>query len=234
MAKAFDFPVPPVAMIPVAGHAGSYPVRRVFCVGRNYAAHAAEMGFAVDREAPFYFSKSPSAITLSGATVPYPPGTANCHHELEFVVAIGTPLFKAYPDEAESAIFGYATGLDMTRRDLQIAARDKGRPWDLGKDFENSAIIGPITPAAMFGPVANQEIVLKVNGQIRQAARLSEMVWKVPELLVHLSGFYHLGPGDLLYTGTPSGVGPVEPGDRLMGTIEGLEPVVLEIAGAQE
>lgn len=234
MAKAFDFPVPPVAMIPVAGHAGSYPVRRVFCVGRNYAAHAAEMGFAVDREAPFYFSKSPSAITLSGATVPYPPGTANCHHELEFVVAIGTPLFKASPDEAESAIFGYATGLDMTRRDLQIAARDKGRPWDLGKDFENSAIVGPITPSASFGPVANQEIVLKVDGQIRQAARLSEMVWKVPELLVHLSGFYHLGPGDLLYTGTPSGVGPVEPGDRLMGTIEGLEPVVLEIAGAQE
>lgn len=234
MAKAFDFPVPPVAMIPVAGHAGSYPVRRIFCVGRNYAAHAAEMGFAVDREAPFYFSKSPSAITLSGATVPYPPGTANCHHELEFVVAIGAPLFKASPDEAEAAIFGYATGLDMTRRDLQIAARDKGRPWDLGKDFENSAIIGPITLAAMFGPVANQEIVLKVNGQIRQVARLSEMVWKVPELLAQLSGFYHLGPGDLLYTGTPSGVGPVEPGDRLIGTIEGLEPVVLEIAGAQE
>ncbi len=234
MAEAFDFPVPPVAMIPIAGHAESYPVRRVFCVGRNYAAHAAEMGFVVDREAPFYFSKSPSAITLSGATVPYPPGTANCHHELEFVVAIGAPLFKASLDEAEAAIFGYAAGLDMTRRDLQIAARDKGRPWDLGKDFENSAIIGPITPAAMLRPVGNQEIVLKVNGQIRQAARLSEMVWKVSELLVHLSGFYHLGPGDLLYTGTPSGVGPVEPGDRLIGTIEGLEPVVLEIAGAQE
>ncbi len=231
MATAYCFPVPDVPAVPVVNIGGRYPVRRIFCVGRNYAAHAAEMGFAADREAPFYFTKSASALVLSGAAIPYPPGTANCHHEMEFVVALGAPLFQASPAEAEAAVFGYAAGLDMTRRDLQFAARDKGRPWSFGKDFENSAVIGPITPSARFGAVGEQAIALSVNGEIRQQARLSELIWSVPELLAYLSGYYHLGPGDLLYTGTPAGVGPVRPGDRLLGTVEGLEPVNLEIAG---
>lgn len=230
---AYCFPVPDVPAVPVAGSGELYPVRRIFCVGRNYAAHAAEMGFAVDREAPFYFTKSASALVLSGAAIPYPPGTANCHHEMELVVALGAPLFRASQEDAAGAVFGYAAGLDMTRRDLQFAARDKGRPWALGKDFENSAVIGPITPAARFGGIGDQAIALSLNGEVRQQARLSELVWSVPELLSHLSGYYHLAPGDLLYTGTPAGVGPVQPGDRLVGTIDGLEPVELEIAGAE-
>lgn len=227
----FSSPVWP--SVPVRGETAEYPVHRIFCVGRNYAAHAAEMGVEVDREAPFYFTKSALAILPSGRTFPYPPGTANFHYEMEFVVAIGKPAFRAPIDEAMDAVYGYATGLDMTRRDLQLVAREKGRPWDLGKDVEGSAVISPITRAADFGDVRDQRIQLRVDDELRQDARLSDLVWSVAELVSDLSKFYHLAPGDLIYTGTPAGVGAVTAGARIHGSVEGLDPVDL-IVGAPE
>ncbi|MCZ0732975.1 fumarylacetoacetate hydrolase family protein [Phreatobacter sp. AB_2022a] len=221
-------PAPPVA-IPVDGDGRLLPVGRIFCVGRNYADHAREMGVEVDREAPFYFTKPADAIVRSEAAIPYPPGTADYHYEMEFVVAIGTPVHAVPPTRALDAVFGYATGLDMTRRDLQLEARAKGRPWDLGKAFEQSAVIGPVTRREAFGAIGGQTIRLTVNGAVRQEARLSDLVWSVPELVSHLSRFYHLAPGDLIYTGTPAGVGAVAAGDRLDGTIDGLAPVRLTI-----
>ncbi len=227
------FELPPVPVIPVVGEASGFPVHRIFCVGRNYAAHAAEMGFAATRDAPFFFTKTPAAICHSGAAILYPPGTANCHYEMELVVAIGGPAFRIAEADALTVVLGYGCGLDMTRRDLQIEARELGRPWDLGKDFENAAVIAPITRAAAFGPVANQRIALAQNGAVRQDARLTELIFSVPELIAYLSRFYHLQAGDLLYTGTPAGVGPIAPGDVLRGEIDGLAPVELTIAPAE-
>ncbi|QKV20080.1 fumarylacetoacetate hydrolase family protein [Oricola thermophila] len=223
------FDMPELPAIPVRGADRTFPVRRIFCVGRNYAAHAAEMGHEVDREAPFYFTKSPFALAHSGATIPYPPGTGNFHHEMELALAIGKPVFRAGPEEAARAIFGYACALDMTRRDLQQAERVKQRPWDLGKDAENSAVVAPITRAAEFGAVGDQRIHLEVNGRTRQDATLAEMIWKVDEIISHLSGFYHLAPGDVIMTGTPAGVGPVVAGDRITGGIDGLDDIALTI-----
>jgi len=227
------FAVPAAPLVPVEGEAGTFPVRRIFCVGRNYAAHAAEMGNEVDREAPFYFTKSAHDICLSGATIPYPLETHDCHHEMEFVVAIGAPAFRVSEAEALTAVYGYACGIDLTRRDLQGAAKEKRRPWDLGKDFEHSAIIAPITPKATFGEIADQVIRLAVDGTVTQEARLSDMVWSVPEVIAHLSRFYHLQPGDLIYTGTPAGVGPVGPGNVLLGEVDGLAPLHLSIGAAE-
>lgn len=223
------FQPPATPSVPVRDDARRFPVHRIFCVGRNYEAHAQEMGTTADREAPFYFTKSPAALTLSGASVAYAPGTANLHHEMELVVAIGMPGFRIARDQAMDHVFGYACGLDMTRRDLQNAAKDKGRPWCTGKDFENAAIIAPITRAEAFGAIAGQPIRLSVNGTLRQDQVLDDLVWSVPELIADLSKFYHLQAGDLIYTGTPSGVGPVVAGDRLHGTIGGLDPVELTI-----
>ncbi len=227
----FD-PLPPET-VPVVGTGKLYPVHRIFCVGRNYVAHAAEMGGEVDREAPWYFTKSDRALVLSGAQVPYPPGTSNLHHEMELVVAIGAPAFRVPLAEAGACVFGYAAGLDMTRRDRQQDGKDHRRPWDLGKNFENAAVIAPITRAAAFGPVAGQRIHLAVNGETRQDATLADMVWSVDEIISHLSGFYHLAPGDLIYTGTPAGVGAVGPGDRLEGGVDGLAPVHLSLGPAE-
>lgn len=227
----FDIPAPPA--LPVTGSAARFPVRRIFCVGRNYAAHATEMGNEVDRAAPFYFTKSAHALCLSGAEIAYPPGTAECHYEMEFVVAIGADAFRVDPSRAMVAVFGFAGGIDMTRRDLQAAAKDKRRPWDIGKDFENAAVLGAVTPAEMFGVLASQRIRLMKNESIVQDARLSDMVWSVPEIIAHLSRFYHLAPGDLIMTGTPAGVGPVAPGDELHGCVAGLLPVTLRIASAE-
>lgn len=227
------FPSPAWPTVPVKGESAEYPVHRVFCVGRNYAAHAAEMGVEVDREAPFYFTKSALAILPTGRTFPYPPGTDNFHYEMEFVIAIGTPAFRVSVDDAPNAVYGYAAGLDMTRRDLQLAARAKQRPWDLGKDVEGSAVIAPITRAAEFGAVGDQRIRLQVDGELRQDARLSDLIWSVAELVSDLSKYYHLEPGDLIYTGTPAGVGAVAPGARLLGTIDGLEPVELTVGPAE-
>jgi fumarylpyruvate hydrolase len=227
------FPAKPVPVVPVMGDTRSFPVHRIFCVGRNYADHAKEMGFEVDREAPWYFTKPAHAIVPSGATIPYPPETGNFHYEMELVAAIGAPAFRVSADDALRTVYGYAAGLDMTRRDLQIAYREKQRPWDLGKAFESSAPISAITPASKFPALGPQRISLKVNGAVKQDGKLSDMIWSVPELISHLSRFYHLVPGDLIYTGTPAGVGPVKPGDVLEGEIEGLAPLMLTI-GAPE
>ncbi|MCX7890321.1 MAG: fumarylacetoacetate hydrolase family protein [Rhodobacteraceae bacterium] len=220
------FPPRPQPAIAVAGGGPAYPVARIFCVGRNYAAHAREMGGAIDPEAPFFFTKSPAHLAPSGATIPYPPGTADFQHEVELVVALGAPLFRATPAAAAAAVWACAAGLDMTRRDLQAAARERRLPWDTGKDVEGSAVVGALGRG--FVP-EGQAITLTVNGARRQEGRLSDMARGVAELLAHLSGLYHLGPGDIVFTGTPAGVGPVLPGDVLEGRIDGLAPVRLTI-----
>lgn len=223
------FPATPAPIVPIAGEEAAYPVRRIFCVGRNYVDHAKEMGVDVDREAPFYFTKSCHALQLTDATTPYPPGTSNFHYEMELVVALGAPVFRGTEVDAMAAVFGYACGLDMTRRDLQLAERARQRPWDTGKDVEHSAVIAPLTRADALGEIGPQRIRLSQNGTLRQDAHLSDMVWSVPEIIAHLSTLYHLGPGDLIYTGTPAGVGPVSPNDKLTGEIDGLAPIRLKI-----
>lgn len=229
----YAFAPAPLPALDIENSDEQYPVRRIFCVGRNYAEHAVEMGNEVDREAPFYFTKSAFAYSPSGSTVAYSPGTDNLHHEMEFVVALGKPVFKATQEEAGAAIFGYGCGLDMTRRDLQQNAKDKRRSWDLGKDFENSAVLTGLFKASEFGAIENQRIHLSVNGETKQDASLNDMVWRVEEIISHLSGFYHLGLGDIIMTGTPAGVGPVLPGDKLTGGIEGLPDISLTIAQAE-
>jgi fumarylpyruvate hydrolase len=218
-----DYPAVP------AGTGGLYPVHRIFCVGRNYAEHAAEMGVEVDREAPFYFLKDAQCIVQNNVSIPYPPGTENFHYEMELVVAIGAPAFRAAKVQARAAIFGYGCGLDMTRRDLQLAARAKQRPWDIGKNVEQSAVMTGIVPAAQMEEIGPQRIWLAVNGAVRQEAHLSDLVWSPVELVEHLSRYYHLAPGDLIYTGTPAGVGPVVPGDVITGGIDGLPDIRLTV-----
>ncbi len=227
------FPAPQAPQLAVTGDSATYPIRRIFCVGRNYEAHAAEMGNTVDREAPWYFTKSAHAFCPTGATVPYPPGTENFHYEMELVVALAAPVFKADLAEAAAAVFGYAAGLDMTRRDLQQVGKDNRRPWDLGKDVENGAVIAPLTRAETVGEIGAQRIRLSVNGAVRQDTHLADMVWSVPEIVAHLSHYYHLGPGDLIMTGTPAGVGPVVAGDVIEGQIDGLAPVTHTLGAAE-
>ena len=228
--SGYLFDAPKVFSLPVQGESAEYPVRRIFCVGRNYAAHAAEMGGEVDREAPWYFTKSAAHAVASGTTQPYPPGTENYHHEMELAMAIGAPVFRASRDEAAAAIYAYGCGLDMTRRDRQQDGKDKRRPWDLGKDVEGSAVLAPMTRATDFGTVADQRIHLEVNGEIRQDATLAELVWSCEEVVEHLSRYYHLGPGDVILTGTPAGVGPVVAGDVITGGIDGLAPISMTIS----
>jgi fumarylpyruvate hydrolase len=226
-------PAPPVSL-PVRGTSARMPVNRLFFVGRNYHAHAAEMGRPpVDKavERPFYFTKSPQTLVESGATVAYPSATANFHHEMELVVAIGAPGFRVREGDAAALVLGYACGLDMTRRDLQLAARDQGRPWDLGKDVEQSSVVSEIVPLA--GTLLGRgEIVLGVDGRERQRSDIDQLVWSVAELISDLSGFYHLQPGDLIFTGTPEGVGPVVAGNRLRGHIAGVGEIALDIGPA--
>jgi fumarylpyruvate hydrolase len=222
----FLFPPPPPVAAPIRGRAERFPIRRIFCVGRNYEAHAKEMGAAVDREAPFYFTKASEHYLPSGSTVPYPPGTKNYHYEIELVVAIGKAGFRIVEAQALDHVFGYACGLDMTRRDLQSAAKEKQRPWDIGKDVEQSAVLGDIMPAADIGHPDRGRIELGVNGQTND---LSLLIHGVAAVVAHLSQYYHLQPGDLIYTGTPEGVGPVKPGDRLEGSIEGVGTITLQI-----
>lgn len=226
---------PPVHSLPVYGSKARFPVNRIFCVGRNYHAHAVEMGAPVDKAnaQPFYFNKAASALVESGATVPYPAGTANYHHEMELVVAIGAPGFRVSESDAGSLIYGYAPGLDMTRRDLQLVARELGRPWDLGKDFELSAVCGEIVPIDNLGVLASGALTLDVNGQRRQTSDLSQLIWSIPELIADLSKYYHLQPGDLIYTGTPEGVGAVKSGDKLNGHIDHVGDIALTIGAAE-
>lgn len=221
---------PPVRSLPVRGMSERLPVNRLFFVGRNYHAHAVEMGRPVDKsvEVPFYFTKSPSTLVESGATVAYPPGTSNYHHEMELVLAIGAPGFRVSRADAASLVYGYACGLDMTRRDLQLVARDKGRPWDLGKDVEQSSVVSAIVP--MQGVVLDAgDIAMSVNGQERQRSDLDKLIWNVPELIEDLSRYYHLEAGDLIFTGTPEGVGALQPGDRIEGRIADVGEISLTI-----
>ena len=222
---------PPVHSLPVRGSDARYPINRIFCVGRNYHAHAVEMGNPVDKASmkPFYFTKSASTLVESGANVPYPTGTANYHYEMELVVAIGAAGFRVAEADTRRMIYGYAAGLDMTRRDLQLVAREQGRPWDLGKDFEKSAVCSEIVPAGNLGVLSSGAIKLQVNGETRQSADLAQLIWNIPELLADLSQFYHLEPGDLIYTGTPEGVGAVKPGDRITGHVDAVGDVALTI-----
>ena len=234
MTTTYLWTPPPVYSLPVRGSDQRLPVNRLFFVGRNYHAHAVEMGRPVDKsvERPFYFTKSPSTLVESGATVAYPPETKNYHHEMELVVAIGKPGFRVQQSDAPALIYGYACGLDMTRRDLQLVARDKGRPWDLGKDVEQSSVVAEIVP--MPGRViAHGELAMTVNGQPRQQSDIDKLIWTIPELIADLSLFYHLQPGDLIFTGTPEGVGPLQPGDRVDGRIEGVGEIVLHVGAAE-
>jgi fumarylpyruvate hydrolase len=226
------FPAPPISSVPVRGMPERIPIRRIFCVGRNYEAHAKEMGVVVDREAPFYFTKAAEHYVASGSTVPYPPGTSNYHYELELVFVMGTPAFRVPADKALDHIFGYACGLDMTRRDLQFAAREQRRPWDLGKDVEQSAVLSEVVPAEDIGHPSGGMIELRVNGETKQLSDISQLIHKVPEIVAHLSTFYHLQAGDVIYTGTPEGVGPVKPGDELSGAIDGVGTITLKIGEA--
>ncbi len=208
-----------------------FPVRRVFCVGRNYADHAREMGSDPDREPPFFFTKWAETVIGDGAELPYPQATTNFHHEVELVVAIGAGGRNISAAEALNHVWGYAVGLDMTRRDLQFAARDTGRPWDTGKNVEAASPLGCIHPAAGFGDGSSGRIELKVNGQVRQSSDISQMIWSAPEVIACLSGYYRLHPGDLIYTGTPAGVGPVVPGDEMRAEIDGLSPLRVRVVG---
>lgn len=212
---------PEQAAVPVAG-GGSFPVRRIFCVGRNYAAHAREMGSDPDREPPFFFTKPADAVVTGGRDTPYPTLTANFHHEMELVVAIGRGGVEISAADALDLVFGYAAGLDLTRRDLQDEAKGARRPWDMSKGFDASAPIGEILPAAGIGHPAKGAITLKVNGQIRQRGDLADQIWPVPEIIAALSKLVRLAPGDLIFTGTPEGVGPLQRGDVLEGEIAGV------------
>jgi fumarylpyruvate hydrolase len=218
----FVFPPAPIPSVAVAGEGGRYPVHRIFCVGRNYAEHAREMGGDPDREAPFFFMKPPSALLADQQDLPYPPRTQNLQHEAELVVAIGTAGRSVPLSAALAHVYGYAVGNDYTRRDLQAAARDKGRPWETGKAFDHSAAIGAIHPTVRIGHPRRAAIWLTVNGVEKQRADIADMIWDVPAVIAELSTLFDLQPGDLIYTGTPAGVGPVRPGDVVVAGIDGL------------
>lgn len=226
---SFVFPPLPVPAIEIRGRTERFAVHRIYCVGRNYAAHAREMGADPEREPPFFFMKPADAIVPNHARVAYPPRTNNLHHEIELVVAIGKGGRNIQVAQALDHVYGYAVGNDLTRRDLQFAARDKGRPWDTGKGFDRSAVISAIAPAAQCGHLRSGKIWLKVNGQMRQQADLSELIWSVPEIVAELSTLFELAPGDLIYTGTPAGVAAINPGDRLEGGIDALDELITTI-----
>ncbi|MBW4022480.1 MAG: fumarylacetoacetate hydrolase family protein [Proteobacteria bacterium] len=223
---------PPVPAVPVRG-GGLFPVRRIFCVGRNYAAHAREMGHDPDRDPPFFFTKPADAILTGGAEMPYPAATQDLHHEVELVVALGSGGANVDVADAKALVWGYAAGLDMTRRDLQGEAKKLGRPWDMGKGFDFSAPIGDLVAAADLGRKYGSDghIVLNVNGEERQEGDIADMIWSIPEVIAALSRLVRLAPGDLIFTGTPEGVAAVKPGDELEGLVSGLPPVKTRIAG---
>jgi fumarylpyruvate hydrolase len=222
MSMDTPFPAPPIPVIPVHGLAAGFPVRRIYCVGRNYADHAREMGADPTREPPFFFGKPQDAAVPGGGEVPYPPATANLHHEVELVVALGAGGRDLSVEGALTLVYGYAVGIDLTRRDLQATAKAQGQPWDMAKGFDGSAPMSPITPATVCGHPGRGSIWLQVNGVERQRGDLGDLIWSVPEVLAHLSRFVALAPGDLIFTGTPAGVGPIVPGDRVHCGIDGL------------
>jgi fumarylpyruvate hydrolase len=213
-------PPPPLAYLPVSGTNAVFPVHRIYCVGRNYAAHAIEMGHDPTREEPFFFQKNPDNLVIEGGDFPYPDKSNEVHHEIELVVALAGGGTKIPLESALDCVYGYAVGLDMTRRDLQAECKKAGRPWEIGKAFEHSAPCGEIVPASEIGHPDQGAIWLKVNGEMRQEGDLNQLIWKVPEMIAFLSGLFELKPGDLIMSGTPSGVGKVERGDVLDGHVD--------------
>lgn len=221
---------PPVASVAVAGSSQRFPVRRIFCVGRNYEAHAREMGKDPTREKPFFFMKPADSVVDSGATIPYPPQTSNLHYEIELVVAIGTGGFAIQEDKALDHVWGYGVGIDLTRRDLQNAAKDMGRPWEWGKAFDQSAPMAPLHPVAAVGHPAKGRIWLAVNGKIKQEQDIGDLIWSIPEVIAFASHSMRLEAGDLIMTGTPAGVGPIVAGDVVTGGVEGLTDIGVTFA----
>ncbi|MDX1491022.1 MAG: fumarylacetoacetate hydrolase family protein [Pseudohongiellaceae bacterium] len=231
MSLLFNIERPSVAIV---GRAERFPVNRIYCVGRNYAAHAKEMGGNPDQEAPFFFSKPGDSVVENGSAIPYPAMTQDLHHEVELVMALGGEALAAKgrnlsEAEAMDAVFGYAVGIDFTRRDLQAQAKEKGRPWDTAKGFDNSAPIGAITPAEQVSDIEHASISLKVNGEQRQQGSVEDLICGLPQLIVELSHFFTLKPGDLIYTGTPAGVSAVGSGDVMEGSVDGLETLKVSI-----
>ncbi|RYX94343.1 MAG: FAA hydrolase family protein [Comamonadaceae bacterium] len=221
---------PAVSSLPVAAQAARFPVNRIFCVGRNYADHAREMGHDPNREPPFFFMKPASTIVADGGDFPYPALSSDVHHEVELVVALKTGGSDIAAADALTHVYGYAVGLDMTRRDLQSESKKLGRPWDTGKAFDASAPCSALVPASRSGHPANGEIRLDINGETRQKGDLSELIWNVPDTIAYLSTLFELQPGDLIFTGTPAGVGPVKRGDQLRAVVEGIGELKLKVA----
>jgi len=230
---SFVLPPPPLPSVALAKGTERFAVRRIFCVGRNYAAHAREMGKDPDREPPFFFMKPADALVDSGSTIPYPPQTKELHYEMEMVVALGKGGFNVLREKALDLVFGYGCGIDFTRRDLQQQAKDMGRPWDFGKGFDRSAPCAPLSRVAEVGHPDKGRIWLSVNGVVKQDADLAELIWPIPDVISILSQSMRLAPGDIIYSGTPAGVGAVKPGDKIAGGVIGLTDIAIEI-GAPE
>jgi len=226
MTNIFELTHPTVE---IAGSAHRYPVRRIYCVGRNYAEHAREMGHDPDRDPPFFFMKPADAVVPSGSSIEYPLATANLHYEMELVVAIGKSGTSIDQANANDHIYGYAVGIDLTRRDLQVEAKNMGRPWDAGKGFDESAPISAIHPVSEIGHPTSGRIWLAVDGETKQDSDIAKLIWNVPEVIAHLSGLYALEPGDLIYTGTPAGVGPVVAGNTITGGVDGVDTIEVAI-----
>lgn len=225
----FAIPTPPIVALPIAGSDEMFPVRRVYCIGRNYAAHAIEMGHDPDREPPFFFQKNPNNLDPSGK-FPYPPHSSDVHHEAEVAIMLKSGGTNISIEDAESHIFGYALSLDMTRRDLQGAQKKMGRPWEIGKAFERSAPVGSIRPVSETGLLNDGAVKLTVNGETRQEGDMNQMIWKVPEMISYLSEYFELAAGDVIQSGTPAGVGPVQKGDVMVMTVEGLGELEVEVS----
>ncbi|GGX91903.1 fumarylacetoacetate (FAA) hydrolase [Litchfieldella qijiaojingensis] len=230
----YVFDPQPITSVAIEGDDKRFPVRRIFCVGRNYEAHAREMGRDPSREFPFFFTKPADAIVPDGSDVPYPPETQNFHYEMELVVAIGKAGFQIPVEQANDYIYGYAAGNDLTRRDLQLEAREKGRPWDWGKAFDESAVISPLRKASEIGHPSKGRIWLAVNDEIKQDQDIADLIWDVQEIVSILSHTMRIRPGDLIYTGTPAGVGPLQIGDQVTGGIDGVGSHSIRIVAPRE
>lgn len=225
----YVFAPPATVSVGVVGESARYPVRRIYCVGRNYAEHAREMGHDPDRELPFFFQKNPDNLVLDNKDFPYPTMTSNLHHEIELVVAMGQGGRDIQAANALAHVYGYALGIDLTRRDLQNEAKKTGRPWEIGKAFEHSAPMTDITPATKSGHLSKGAIWLKVNGEMRQQSDLTQLIWNIPEIIAHLSAIFELRAGDLIMTGTPAGVAAVKPGDVMEGFCEGVGTIITKV-----
>jgi fumarylpyruvate hydrolase len=228
----FAITPPAVPSLAIAGSSDRFPLRRVFCVGRNYAAHAREMGANPDREPPFFFTKPADAVVPAAGTLPYPPATKDLHHEVELVVALGKGGANVPADEALALVWGYGVGVDLTCRDVQAVAKELSRPWDMAKGFDASGPCSELHPVAEVGHPSNARIWLEVNGTVRQDGKLDEMIWPVADVIAHLSRYVALQPGDLIFSGTPAGVGPLKPGDRVRGGVDGVAGFAFEVGAA--